>query len=145
MKRWHKIALITLTPVAAGLAAVFLPDLLHRRRRVVDISRGRPRRRAHKFADTITIPVEFPESRPEATPEAQTIPPEMERQVRPLPAAEPAKFVTAKGSKTYHRPDCRIAENIKPENKIFFGAEAATEFKDFKPCQLCKPELLSTS
>lgn len=48
-------------------------------------------------------------------------------------------LVASVSSKKYHRPDCRYAQKIKPENLVSFsGLEEARE-EGYLPCKVCNP------
>ena len=42
-------------------------------------------------------------------------------------------------SKKYHRPDCRYALKIKPENLIYFQSEEDAKEQGYLPCKSCNP------
>lgn len=44
-------------------------------------------------------------------------------------------YVGSKNSKTYHKPDCKWAKKIKPENLVCYKSE--TEIQGLKPCDTC--------
>lgn len=46
-------------------------------------------------------------------------------------------YVGSKNSDIYHKPDCKWAKRIKPENLICF--KSIEEVKDLKPCNTCNP------
>jgi len=46
-------------------------------------------------------------------------------------------YVGSKTTKTYHKPDCKWAKRIKPENLICYKSEE--EVKDLTPCGTCNP------
>lgn len=48
-------------------------------------------------------------------------------------------YVASKEGGKYHLPGCRLAANIKPENKITFKTKAEAEKAGYKPCAVCKP------
>jgi len=48
---------------------------------------------------------------------------------------EDCLYVGSKNSETYHKPDCKWAKKIKPENLICYKSES--EVKDLKPCKTC--------
>lgn len=50
-----------------------------------------------------------------------------------------AKFVGSSTSKKYHRPDCRYAQKIKPENRIYFSSEEEAQSQGYLPCKICIP------
>jgi hypothetical protein len=49
-------------------------------------------------------------------------------------------YVGSTTSNKYHRPDCRYAEKIKDENKIFFSDAEEAEEAGYSPCKVCNPE-----
>lgn len=48
-------------------------------------------------------------------------------------------YVGSANSDKYHRPDCRYAENILPENRVCFDSRAEAEAAGYVPCKVCKP------
>ena len=52
---------------------------------------------------------------------------------------EDARFVGSATSKKYHRPDCRYALKIKPENLIYFQSEEDAKEQGYLPCKSCNP------
>jgi hypothetical protein len=50
-----------------------------------------------------------------------------------------AKFMGSVTSKKYHRPDCRYALKIKPENCIYFQSIEDAERQGYLPCKVCNP------
>ena len=52
---------------------------------------------------------------------------------------EDARFVGSATSKKYHRPDCRYALKIKPENLIYFQSEEDAKGQGYLPCKSCNP------
>jgi hypothetical protein len=52
---------------------------------------------------------------------------------------EDARFVGSATSKKYHRPDCRYALKIKPENLIYFQSEEDAKEQGCLPCKSCNP------
>lgn len=50
-----------------------------------------------------------------------------------------ARFVGSATSKKYHRPDCRYALKIKPENLIYFQSEEDAKEQGYLPCKSCSP------
>jgi hypothetical protein len=52
---------------------------------------------------------------------------------------EGARFVGSITSKKYHRPDCRYALKIKPENLIYFRSEEDALGQGYLPCKICNP------
>jgi methylphosphotriester-DNA--protein-cysteine methyltransferase len=47
--------------------------------------------------------------------------------------------VGSKTSKKYHRPDCRYALKIKPENRIYFAGIEEAQKQGYIPCKTCSP------
>ena len=50
-----------------------------------------------------------------------------------------AILVASKSSKKYHRPDCRFAQKIKPENLISFSSFEDARREGYLPCKVCNP------
>lgn len=50
-----------------------------------------------------------------------------------------AQLVGSSTSKKYHRPDCRYALKIKPENKITFASALDAQKQGYLPCKTCSP------
>ena len=50
-----------------------------------------------------------------------------------------AGFVGSSTSKKYHLPDCRYAQKIKPENRIYFQSENEAKGQGYTPCKSCHP------
>ena len=48
-------------------------------------------------------------------------------------------LVGSKSSKKYHRPDCRFAQKIKPENLISFSGVEDARREGYLPCKVCNP------
>ncbi|MBP7618393.1 MAG: hypothetical protein KA743_07755 [Geothrix sp.] len=56
------------------------------------------------------------------------------------PAAKPAGAILAnKDSKTYHRPDCKVAAKMKAANQTSFATAAEADKAGYKACKVCKP------
>jgi hypothetical protein len=49
------------------------------------------------------------------------------------------KLVGSITSKKYHRPDCRYAVKIKPDNRIYFQSPEDAEAQGYLPCKVCNP------
>ena len=47
-------------------------------------------------------------------------------------------FVASKTGKSFHKPACPFAKNIKPKSKITFSAKASALNKGYKPCSCVK-------
>lgn len=56
-----------------------------------------------------------------------------------LPEETNAKFMGSITSKKYHRPDCRYALKIKPENRIYFLNREDAKGQGYLPCKICNP------
>ena len=54
-------------------------------------------------------------------------------------ADKEARLVGSSTSKKYHRPDCRYALKIKPENKITFAGIEEAQKQGYLPCKTCSP------
>lgn len=54
-------------------------------------------------------------------------------------ADKEARLVGSSTSKKYHRPDCRYALKIKPENKITFASIEDAQRQGYLPCKTCSP------
>jgi hypothetical protein len=50
-----------------------------------------------------------------------------------------SQLVGSTSSSKYHRPDCRYAAKIKPENRIYFGSAEEAERKGYEACKSCSP------
>ncbi len=48
-------------------------------------------------------------------------------------------FVGSVTSKKYHRPDCRYALKIKPDNRIYFDSAEDARSQGYLPCKTCNP------
>lgn len=48
-------------------------------------------------------------------------------------------FVGSTTSNKYHRPDCRYAAKIRPENKVYFANEEEAKRQGYLPCKACNP------
>lgn len=48
-------------------------------------------------------------------------------------------YVGSVKSDKYHYPDCRWAQNIKPENEIWFSSTEEAEEQGYAPCKTCQP------
>jgi len=59
------------------------------------------------------------------------------------PAAKSAmaeyKYVASKNSKIFHKPECRWAKRIKPENLVGYNSKDEALKAGKRPCKLCKP------
>jgi hypothetical protein len=51
----------------------------------------------------------------------------------------PTTVVISKSSKKFHRPDCRYAIKIRPENRIEMSLEEAIK-EGLQPCKVCNPQ-----
>lgn len=50
-----------------------------------------------------------------------------------------AKFVASKSSKVFHRPNCRSAKSISPENLVKFQGYDQAVGTNRRPCKTCRP------
>jgi hypothetical protein len=49
------------------------------------------------------------------------------------------KYVSSKNSKVFHRPQCRSAKGIKPENLVGYSSRDEVIQAGKRPCKVCKP------
>jgi hypothetical protein len=49
------------------------------------------------------------------------------------------RYVGSITSNKYHRPDCRYAVKISPENRIWFADALDAQSKGYIPCKVCNP------
>lgn len=49
------------------------------------------------------------------------------------------EYVASKNSTVFHYPDCKWAQRIKEENKIWFKTREEALKKGYTPCKVCKP------
>lgn len=59
--------------------------------------------------------------------------------VTPPVTATTGKYVGSKDSNKYHHPECRWAEKINAENKVWFVDASDAKSKNYEPCGVCKP------
>jgi hypothetical protein len=52
---------------------------------------------------------------------------------------ENGTFMGSITSKKYHRPDCRYALKIKPDNRIYFPSIEDANSQGYLPCKVCNP------
>ncbi len=50
------------------------------------------------------------------------------------------RYVASTTSNKYHRADCRYAEKIKKENRIYFSDAWEAREAGYSPCKVCNPE-----
>mgnify|MGYP000892792595 CR=1 FL=1 len=55
------------------------------------------------------------------------------------PVKTTGKYVGSIESNKYHLPTCRWAEQIKPENRIWFDSEEEAQKAGYEPCKVCNP------
>jgi hypothetical protein len=69
--------------------------------------------------------------------------PERPNQTTPTPqnlqTAFPHPFVASRSSSVYHRPDCRWAQNISEENRVWYNTREEAEQAGKRPCKTCNP------
>ena len=56
-----------------------------------------------------------------------------------ISAKQDGLFVGSVTSKKYHRPDCRYALKIKPDNRIYFDSVEDARSQGYLPCKTCNP------
>jgi hypothetical protein len=56
-----------------------------------------------------------------------------------LDEEETKKYVGSINSDKYHFPDCRCAQKIKPENRIWFANAEDARAQGYVPCKVCDP------
>jgi Metal binding domain of Ada len=54
-------------------------------------------------------------------------------------AATGSKCVASRSSTVFHRPDCRWAQNISPENRVTYNSRQEAIRDGKKPCKSCNP------
>jgi len=54
-------------------------------------------------------------------------------------AAPAGEVVANKESKVFHKPTCKLASKIKPENKTTLASKADAAKGGYKGCKVCKP------
>ena len=54
-------------------------------------------------------------------------------------AAETAKYVSSKNSDVFHRPECRIIEQMKVKNLVGYTSKGEAMSAGKKKCEICKP------
>lgn len=86
-------------------------------------------------------PKPTPEPTPEATPKPTAKP---TKNPTPKPTEKPpvssqGRYVGSIDSDKYHYPSCRFAEEILPENEIWFNSEEDAKAQGYVPCGVCKP------
>ncbi len=57
----------------------------------------------------------------------------------PAKSAAAEAFVGSKDSDKFHKADCRLAKNIKADNKVSFATKEDAEKVNYKPCAICFP------
>jgi len=64
-----------------------------------------------------------------------------DKQTTPLvkPTTAEYKYVASKNSKVFHKPDCRWAKRIKPENLVGYNSRDEAIEAGKRPCKFCKP------
>ena len=63
------------------------------------------------------------------------------KQVEPFDeqVATTYRYVASKNSNVFHKPDCRWAKNISPNNLVGYGSRHEAIAAGKKPCKWCKP------
>jgi len=49
------------------------------------------------------------------------------------------KYVSSKNSQVFHRPNCRSAKRIKPENLVGYNSREEAIQSGKRPCKVCRP------
>ena len=49
------------------------------------------------------------------------------------------RYIGNQESKIFHRPTCRMVDQMNEGNKIFFKAREDATNRDYKPCGICDP------
>ncbi|MFP4041875.1 MAG: MBL fold metallo-hydrolase [Bacteroidales bacterium] len=75
------------------------------------------------------------------TTDGETIEISTEHDAETTSGADPGeeKFVGSVNSDKYHYPSCRWAENINPENEVWFDTAEEAQNQGYEPCGTCKP------
>jgi hypothetical protein len=55
------------------------------------------------------------------------------------PASAEYEYVASKNSKVFHKPDCKWAKKIKPENLVRYSSREEAINAGKRPCSQCKP------
>jgi hypothetical protein len=55
------------------------------------------------------------------------------------PIAARYMYVSSKNSQVFHRPNCRSAKRIKPENLVGYNSKEEVIQAGKRPCKVCKP------
>jgi len=64
-----------------------------------------------------------------------------EKQTKPAAKSAVAgyKYIASKNSNIFHKPDCRWANRIKPENLVGYNSKEEVMKAGKRPCKMCKP------
>jgi hypothetical protein len=64
-----------------------------------------------------------------------------EKQTKPVDKSAVAEYqyVASKNSKIFHKPECRWAKRIKPENLVGYNSKEEVSKAGKRPCKVCKP------
>lgn len=92
----------------------------------------------NKAASKIVAPKPTPKPTPEPTEEIKPTPKPTDKPTDP-PTIEQKVYVGSTQSNKYHKPTCRHAKNIKPENEIWFDSAKEAFLNGYEPCGVCKP------
>ena len=79
---------------------------------------------------TSSVYIEMPQEDP-----APAVDPEPQPEV---PVKTEGTYVGSLESDKYHNPGCRFAENILPENEIWFDTEEEAQAAGYEPCGVCQ-------
>jgi hypothetical protein len=77
---------------------------------------------------------------PEVAPKATSEPvPEPAPAITPETSVADTYYVGSTESDKYHYPDCRYAQQIKPENLVRFNSVEEALAAGYEPCKSCNP------
>jgi len=57
----------------------------------------------------------------------------------PMPAFGPWRYMGSKYGDSYHTRSCLWADQIQPENRIYFSSSDAAEREGYVACRVCDP------
>ena len=88
-------------------------------------------------------PTEQPVSEPISEPAAAPVPDPAPESPTPVAEAVSPKssgvYVGSVDSDKYHKPSCRFAKEILPENEIWFDSAEEAQNSGYSPCGSCRP------
>lgn len=140
LNNWQRALIIVLATIMATYSAAGVQsDSKNKSPTPTPISTIEPTVKPDPTVDPTEKPTPQPTEEP--TPDPTPIPTE---KPTPEPTEEPVtssqeKYVGSIDSNKYHYPSCRFAEEILPENEIWFDSEEDAEAQGYVPCGVCKP------